>query len=340
MLILAGLCSTASLDRKSSVPMIAQTMGQQDLDVLQPAVQSLLVSIQEAINEALRNEKKNVSEHVDHPSFQFEFVDVSMANALASRFEDFSFIGITLPLVSMLWDTCVRLSRSEAVATILGMPFTGEEYDPIHALLLGTQISFVVAHEYTHHVHGHLLQRGSVAALLNEVLDSNNSGNLEWQALEVDADGYAVYHVLADLIGGNRRQQAVDLMRCGKQKDSIQDEVLLFSFVIAVGALLFAQALSPVDAAVIYALTHPPQAARMNYIMNFAIGWCKQNRPGLETSMTTERFRALMGAVATATWGMNGGSDWFAQTSFLQSDDGFRYIEKLDECVKAHIQSL
>jgi hypothetical protein len=94
---------------------VAQTMGQQDLDVVQPAVRSLLVSIQEAIDEALRNEKTNVSEHVDHPPFQFEFVDVSMANALASRFEDFSFIGITLPLVSMLWNACVRLSQSEAI---------------------------------------------------------------------------------------------------------------------------------------------------------------------------------------------------------------------------------
>jgi len=315
-------------------------IGQKGLDVLQPAVRSLLVSLQEAINEALRNEKKNVPEHVDHPPFQFEFVDVSMSNALASRFEDFSFIGITMPLVNVLWDTCARLSRSEAVATILGMLFTREEYEPIHALLLGTQLSFVVAHEYTHHVHGHLLPRGSATALLNEILDNANSVNLEGQALEVDADGYAVYHVLADLIDGNRRQQAVDLLRCGKLKDAIQDEVLFSSFVIAVGAFLFAQAPSPVDSAGIYALTHPPQAARMNYVMNFAIGWCKQNRPGLEACMTTERFKILMGAVATATWGMNGGSDWIAQTTFLQSDDGSRYIKKLDECVKAHILSL
>jgi hypothetical protein len=100
-------------------------MGRKDSDVLQPAIRSLLVSIQEAINEALRNEKKNVPEHVDHPPFQFEFVDVNMSNALASRFEDFSFIGITMPLVSMLWDTCVRLSRSEAVATILGIASAG-----------------------------------------------------------------------------------------------------------------------------------------------------------------------------------------------------------------------
>lgn len=314
--------------------------GKKDLDVLQPAVRSLLASIQEVLNEALRNEKTNIPEHVNHPPFHFDFVDSTIPNALAFRFEDFSFIGITMPLVNMLLDACVRLSRSEAVAAALGIPLTREAYDPIHALLLGSQLGFVVVHEYTHHVHGHLLRRGSDPVFVSEILDSRDSGNLEGQAREVDADGYAVYHVLADLIDGNRRKQALGLLRLEEQKDSVQDEALFSSFVVAVGAFLFARAPSTVDNAKIYQLTHPPQAARMNFILHFAINWCGQNRLGLEAYMTKDRFQILMRAVATATWGLNGGADWSAQTAFLQSDAGSRYISKLDQCVKAHIQSL
>src|ERR1700730_14406195 len=96
--------------------------GKQDLDVLPPAVRSLLSRVQETLNEALHNEKKNVPEHVDHPPFHFDFVDSSVPNAVAFRFEGFSFIGITIALVHILWDACVRLSKWEGIATVLGIP--------------------------------------------------------------------------------------------------------------------------------------------------------------------------------------------------------------------------
>jgi hypothetical protein len=73
--------------------------GKKDLDALHPTFRPLLASIQEALNEALRNEKKNVAEHVSHPPFYFDYVDSIVANALAFRFESWSFIGITMPLV-------------------------------------------------------------------------------------------------------------------------------------------------------------------------------------------------------------------------------------------------
>src|SRR2546425_2300343 len=134
------------------------------------------------------------------------------AHALAFRFEDWSFIGITMALVDMLWDTCARLSRSEAVAALLGIPATPEQHDSIHALLFPIQLTLVVSHEYTHHVHGHVLQSALDSTFSNEIVDSHDGGNLEVQALEIDADGYAVYHVLAHLIDGERRSEAVRLL--------------------------------------------------------------------------------------------------------------------------------
>ena len=316
--------------------------GKQDLDVLDPTVGSLLASVQVALNEALRNEKKNVPEHVGHPPFHFDYVDSSVPNAVAFRYEGYSFIGITMSLVNLLWEACLRLSRSQEVATILVAPITPEKYDSIQVLLFPTQLNFVVSHEYTHHVHGHTLLTGSGSDSMfsSEVPDAHEIGNMEQQAWEVDADGYAVYHVLADLIDGGRRSQAVGLLQCEAEQASVQDEVLFSSFVIAVGGFLLLRPPVAIDEVTVYKLTHPPQAARMNSIMQSAIAWCKQNRPALVPWMTRDRFQALMSAAAKATWGLNGGNDWHAQTAFLQSEEGATYISRLDECVKAHVKSL
>ncbi len=240
-----------------------------------------------------------------------------------------------------MWEGSIRLSRSEAVAAGLGIiQLLPEAYDSVHSLLFANQLAFVVAHEYTHHVHGHLLKRRPAPAFLNEILDAPEDGNLELQAHEVDADAYSAYYVLADLIDGGLRQQAVGLLRLEEQNEGVQDEVLLSSFVIAVGAFLFARTPSTVDNTRIYKLIHPPQAARMNFIMHSAFTWCEQNRPHLNAYMTPEKFQMLMRATAMATWGMNGGTDWAVQTAFLQSDEGARYISKLDERFKAHVRSL
>src|ERR1700682_640643 len=169
--------------------------GKKDLNTLDPTFGSLLASIQDALNAALHNEKKNVSGHASHPPFHFDFVDSTVPNALAFRFEDCSFIGITIPLVDMLWDACVRLSRAQAVAALLGIPVMPEHHDSILALLFPTQLTFAVSHEYTHHVHGHVLQSAPDSTFSNEIVSSGDGSNLEAQALEIDADGYAVYHV-------------------------------------------------------------------------------------------------------------------------------------------------
>jgi hypothetical protein len=315
--------------------------GKADLDRLQqPTVQSLLVAIQKQFNEALREEKKDVPEHVDHPPFHFDYIDSSTPNALAFRYEGYSFVGITIALIHTLWDVCFRLSRSEVVGTRLDVRLTPEEYDKLHVVLFRTQLNFVVSHEYTHHVHGHRTPPGSESMFSNEIVDDGETGNLEQQTLEADADGYAVYHVLANLIDGGERAQAVSLLKLEAKPVSVQDRVLFSCFVVAIGAYLFVRPPQALDNVSIYELTHPPQAARMNFLMHQAIFWCKQKRPGLEAWMTLDRFQRLMKGVAEATWGMNGGKDWVQQIEFLRSEDGAEYVRKLDRSLKAYIQSL
>ena len=301
---------------------------------------ALLTNIKEAFNEALRNEKQNVPEHIDHLPFEFDFAESNIPNAFAIPIGGRSVICVTMPLVYLLWETCVQMSKSETVTALLGVPAAPERQDLIHALMFRTQLAFVVSHEFTHHVHGHAPQSSLGPPFFNEVLVGDDTGGLESQAFEIDADGYAVYHVLAHLFDGPGRTQAVELLGCGEAQIRAQDEVLFASFVMAVGAFLFVQPPGTLDPSKIYKRSHPPQSARMNWIMHAAIGWCQQNRPDLATWITKDRFQMLMRAVAAATWGMNGGTDWSDQTAFLLSEPGSEYVKKLDECVKKHIKSL
>jgi hypothetical protein len=68
--------------------------GKQDLIKLPGLQCELLSSIQESLNEALRNEKKDVPEHVDHPPFHFDYIASDALNAIAFKSENHSFIGI------------------------------------------------------------------------------------------------------------------------------------------------------------------------------------------------------------------------------------------------------
>jgi hypothetical protein len=120
----------------------------------------------------------------------------------------------------------------------------------------------------------------------------------------------------------------------------MQDQVLFSCFVAAIAAYLFVRPPDSLDNNNIYKLTHPPQAARMNCLMQQAISWCKQNRPAIVSWMTLERFQNLMEVVAESTWGSNGGRNWAKQTAFLQSDEGAKYFAKLDTALKAHVQAL
>ena len=312
--------------------------GKQDLDALGPSVGEFLTGLQEALNESLRLEKQDVPEHVEHPPFHFDYIESTVRNAIAFRVEEFSFIGITIPLIYSLWDACIRLSRSDRIAELLKVSQTPEQIEALHSLLFRIQLFFVVAHEYTHHVHGHVSRD---TTFFGEIEGGRPAGSLEDQAREIDADGYAAYHVLSHLIdGAEGRNHALRLLGRDQEASSIQDEILLSAFVVAVGAFFFARSPSTLEDVDVCNLTHPPQAARMNYLMHTVIAWCKHYRPLLEAYMTRERFQILMSAAAQAVWGMNGGRDWISQNEFLRSERGSEYQTKLEERVKEHVQSL
>lgn len=202
------------------------------------------------------------------------------------------------------------------------------------------QLFFIVLHEFTHVVHGHVSRGSSNHGFSNEVL-VREEGSLEQQAREAGADGYAVYFMLANIIDGpQERAHLLDVLGQNDKPTDVQDQVLLSSFIIAVAAFFFVRPPQVLTASTAYRLTHPPQAARMNLVMKAVQSWCVQNRPALVDWMTLDRFQTLMRAVASATWRMNGGQDWSEQVTFLRSAIGTEYFRKLDDSLITQVKAL
>jgi hypothetical protein len=123
---------------------------------------------------------------------------------------------------------------------------SSETRDGLHALLFQNILSFVVAHEYAHIVHGHVQKRGENGISFNEILDLGETGSLDDQVMELDADGYGgVYHGLFNFFREEVRQNAIAALQVGDYTPATQDEVLFCCFVVVVGGFLFAR--HPVD---------------------------------------------------------------------------------------------
>jgi hypothetical protein len=307
--------------------------GKLDIETQPLNVRAALADIQNSHNKAF-SEEKNDRNHANHSPFHFDYIDSSCENALAFRYEGYSFIGITVGLIRRVSETCIYLSRSQRVATHLRVQPTPEGRDALRTVLFRIMINFVVSHEYAHHLHGDVCQRDSESTFINEILCNDDSRHLDQQTLELDADAHSAMVVLANLIERGERWRAIKLLQLEAEPAGDQDEVLYSSFVVAVGGYLFVRPPTALQRQGIYKLTHPPQSMRMNFLMQAADSWCRQKRSALLERMTSDRFDLLMTSAAEVAWGMNGGRDWAAQVAFILSEDGTEYRARLHESLK------
>src|SRR6266436_8626749 len=306
--------------------------GKQDLQALEPSLGSLLASIQDTLNGELRRRGNTFGMERMH-TFHFDYVDATLPNALAFEHEGYAFICVTMPIVRMLWRMCERLSASPNVVEVFRVDAIMPEREALGAVLFTTQFAFIVAHEFAHHDRGHFQRIDSKTELWEEVRTTDALGSLQQQAREVDADGWAVYLALSHLIIGQRRDMTRALLGLQTAPDDSVDKLFLSSFILAVATVLFVFPPAVFDERTLYALTHPPQAARMNAIMHRVKVWCQQNRSALETWLTLERFQGLMTAAREATAEMSATRDWSKQTEFFHTQAGAEYFKQLDELV-------
>lgn len=317
-----------------------QFRGKVDLDRMEnEAEASLLAGLHKMFNDALAVERADDTARAPHDRFHFDYVDSDIDNALAFHHAGYSFIGLTIPFVRRSFDTCRRLSVSDAVVGALGLEATPAVKDGLFVVLLRTQLNHVVSHEYTHHVHGHV-QRESPDSTCLEEYREDGVGDLTRQTQELDADGYAVYLVLSNLLLSDERQLAINSLGIAAASPTVQEQHLLATFVLALGAHYLDRHPRPIDSNSIYQIIHPPPAARMHFVMQHQRIWSGQNRPHLQDWMMPNRFQVLMAAAAEALRGMKGRTAWSDQVAFLRSEAGARYVGALTQRVDAYKATL
>jgi hypothetical protein len=306
--------------------------GKLDLETISdpPGLREMLVAFQEGF-QTLSNSPKQ-AEYVPHPPVHFDYIEATVPNALAFRTEEFSFVGLTLPLVLDLLQSCVLLSRSEEVGVILAAIPGPNKPARIIELLHNIQLSFVFAHEYTHIAHGHTLEATPESMFVDEI-ENGGEGNLELQAQEVDADMHAAFLVLNDLLNGPRRSLTVQRFGLKERpfhfrqpQSELEDLTLFGAFVLALGGYFYLRVPSVLDNVSVYNSTHPPPVVRMAFAMQIATTLAIQNRDHIASKMTpaSEMTPArsqmmFMGVTAKALHGSRGTINWDEQNAFLRS---------------------
>jgi hypothetical protein len=296
----------------------------------------LLEAVQTMMNDALRNEKKNVREHFDHDPFHFDYVDSDDANALAFCDAGYSFIGVTIPLLNLLWKSCILVTERPAIRSALGLPESDDWQ--LRAVLFRIQLFFIASHEYTHVVHGHV--RGQGFQIFVDEAFNRERGGLEIQTREADADGYAVYLLLASLLQSDERQRCIDYLKLQTASTEAQNRILLSCFAAAVASFVAMGEPHSLSDEQVLRLEHAPMVARIHFIMQSVLTWCGQNDEALSAWMTPGRFIALVRVVATTTFSSGDGSDgWERQIQYLTSASGVAYMSELEARLTAHVLS-
>lgn len=304
--------------------------GKQNLDVLESSSRSLLIKIQDVLNDSLRDIVNTFAKGKCR-KFHFDYIeDTGIPNAMAFEYEGYAFIGITMNLIQKLWQNSNDLSQSKGAATILQNTISKQQQELILIELFSIQISFIVLHEFAHHDLGHSALRNMASDFWNEIIPENENCTLENQAREINADAWATYLVLDHLMRSERRKNALINLWYKNTKDSDSADVILLSlYMISITAFFLIREEGFCDEITVYKISHPPQAVRINEIMRNVQSWCQQNRPTLEKRLTLKRFQEVTFFVKNAL----NKSGWKQQTTFLKTPNGGDYITQLQEQV-------
>jgi hypothetical protein len=305
-----------------------------EIDLLSeyPEMRDILVAVQEGAQQQLRDTPEKPGE-VPFQPIHLDFINSADVNAMAFRYEGFSFIGITLGLVVKLLKTCVQLADSEYVfrGFLAGI---SEPAKRIHIVRLcqSIQLNFVIWHEFAHIIHGHTPVANADSTFADEI-GNEGQGRIEFQAQEVDADSYATWVIINGMLIDPSRQQTANNFGLQSAQPELQDLTFFAAFVLSVGSYFYLRPPAIVDEVGVYNRSHPPQAARMHFVMDMAAKLTK-GREHIVSRMNIDRFRGFMETISTAIHGAEGVSNWDSQNAFFRSEQGVKYITELDESYK------
>jgi hypothetical protein len=314
-------------------------IGKLNLDNVEPeSFRDFLKSLQESTNEALHLEGFNASGGTEHPPYHFDFLEVSggILNAHAFQNDDFAFIVMTLPLVELVSNLSFSLSQSPFLRQLMGIGLAPINEELLHRALFQLQFDFLLGHEYTHHVHGHCSASPSDSlSVWTEFLRDDENGSLEKQAQELDADGYSVYLLLANLLQAeNRYASVLQAMGHLEQRSAGSDELLFTMFFVVVLNVFCAFWRKRTEVAAFYKVVHPPPPVRINFIIRVAQMYVGQNGPVADSWFQPSRFTKIFQIAAVNIPG-SGRQTWDSQIALLQTPAGERYSQELSDAFAA-----
>jgi hypothetical protein len=166
------------------------------LDQLEPSFRSFLLLLRSAFTTGLNQANANVTDGVACPTFHFDYVD-SPEPAFAFQHEGCAFIIVSVEMAKLLMQLAGTLSLTQPILKLLAIDVTHPDMvDLLRMVLFLVELNFLVCHEFTHHVHGHLpAPFGKGIVIWKEFGGAMPGGTrLEEQAQEADADSYLGGH--------------------------------------------------------------------------------------------------------------------------------------------------
>jgi hypothetical protein len=306
--------------------------GKQDLDFLPDYSRTLFADIQARMNDRFSAQNVELRTRFGFDLY-FDFINSGSPNALAFKAGMFAMVGVTRGMLDHLVLFSGRLAKDPRFATVLGIPAIPEAAtDSSIVTLFGMAVQFFTAHEIGHHVHGHVnFGAASGAPHLFEFVDANDTKNhIDLQAMEIDADAYAISSMLPHVLG----EQLDDIARgLGMEKKSLPAETVLTLVLIAIVCFLHTLPQRRYTEATVQSLRHPPRLARLNYILGNIQRWCRLRRPALQDWPSLEQFQKIGQLVTDCSGVSPGGMSWAEEDNFLPSEDGTKYIRNLDEAL-------
>jgi hypothetical protein len=244
--------------------------GRLALHRLPPDVESVVSELRDRINRLHSSiQKLFVTSLGTEPKLHFDFIDSAQANALAFSDGEWAFIGLT---EGFLTETAVQLRRlveNDSFRRWLGAPPEAYEGEPseIWVTLLRILLSFVWAHELGHHVYGHIQPTSKTFRI---EATKCQTGSLEHQAAELDADRNATHVLLTQL----QRDSQAFLHGCVITDTTLPDGDLQLRLLLAsITSFLFSSEPCPYDSSSVYELTHPPRLIRIDFMLGAVRDW-------------------------------------------------------------------
>ena len=311
--------------------------GRDTLHDLPESLQGQLRALRTMYNEAFERER-TFPEYTRTLPLYLDYIDADVENAIATTDDEhFAFIGITRQLVFKISDLCILLARADSpICRALIVQPSPEPYNALQGTLVYILLSFIVAHEWSHHKHGHLAQLSSPGRIFQEVLNTELVGSVDDQIKEIAADGFAAFLILAHLFDDRRGTFLPFLAFNPAPPHEVLEQVFLAFLIVAFAGFMLQLPTCNLDGMTVQRLTHPPPQARLDCFMREVAAWCSQNRPELD-EWIVRNFQPLLNATTEAIYGVPDFRNvWADQFQFLHSPQGQQYDKALIEGINAY----